>query len=104
MRRPAQPWAGTTAALFALVSTGTSFAEQPGRIGHPGLAPRPQLPRRGHLPHADDAGLRPHLHPGAASAWLAGGAEASGRFLAEVGLPMPHLNPEHAVVLKVTAV
>jgi alpha-galactosidase len=36
-------------------------------------------------------------------AWLATGAEASGRFLAEVGLPMPILNPEHAVLLKVTA-
>ena len=36
-------------------------------------------------------------------AWLASGAEASGRFLAEVGLPMPSLNPEHALVLKVTA-
>jgi alpha-galactosidase len=32
-------------------------------------------------------------------AWLADGATASGRFLAEVGLPMPILNPEHAVLL-----
>ena len=30
------------------------------------------------------------------------GATASGRFLAEVGLPMPVLNPEHALLLKVT--
>ena len=36
-------------------------------------------------------------------AWLADGAEASGRFLAEVGLPMPILNPEHALLLKFTA-
>jgi alpha-galactosidase len=35
--------------------------------------------------------------------WLAGGAVAGGRFLAEVGLPMPVLNPEHALLLKVTA-
>ena len=37
-------------------------------------------------------------------AWLESGAVASGRFLAEVGLPMPVLNPEHAVLLKVTTV
>ncbi|WP_255771286.1 hypothetical protein [Pseudarthrobacter sulfonivorans] len=30
---------GTTAALFALVSTGTSFAEKRGRITVPGLEP-----------------------------------------------------------------
>ena len=35
-------------------------------------------------------------------AWLESGATASGRFLAEVGLPMPVLNPEHALLLKVT--
>ena len=33
-------------------------------------------------------------------AWLASGAEASGKFLAEVGLPMPNLNPEHALLLR----
>lgn len=37
-------------------------------------------------------------------AWLESGAEASGRFLAEVGLPMPILNPEHGLLLKVTTV
>ena len=31
------------------------------------------------------------------------GDQASGRFLAEVGLPMPILNPEHAIVIKATA-
>ncbi|ELT42956.1 alpha-galactosidase [Arthrobacter nitrophenolicus] len=36
-------------------------------------------------------------------AWLAGGATAGGKFLAEVGLPMPILNPEHALLLKFTA-
>jgi alpha-galactosidase len=28
---------------------------------------------------------------------------ANGRFLAEVGLPMPILNPEHALLLQFTA-
>ena len=37
-------------------------------------------------------------------AWLADGAQASGRFLSTVGLPMPILNPEHAVLLRFTAV
>jgi alpha-galactosidase len=37
-------------------------------------------------------------------AWLDGGLTASGRFLAEVGLPLPVLRPEHALLLKVTAV
>ncbi len=36
-------------------------------------------------------------------AWLAEGAVANGLFLAEVGLPMPALNPEHALLLEVTA-
>lgn len=35
--------------------------------------------------------------------WLAEGAVANGTFLAEVGLPMPILNPEHALLLQVTA-
>jgi alpha-galactosidase len=37
-------------------------------------------------------------------AWLADGAVAGGRFLAEVGLPMPILNPEHALLLRFTAI
>ena len=37
-------------------------------------------------------------------AWLASGAVANGRFLAEVGLPMPILNPEHALLLRFTTV
>ena len=39
-----------TAALFALVSTRTSFAEQPGRIAIPGLEPDAGVPCGGRLP------------------------------------------------------
>ena len=49
---------------------------------------------------ADYAHTFTQVHP---PAWLADGAEANGRFLAEVGLPMPILNPEHALLLRLTA-
>ena len=39
------------------------------------------------------------VHP---PAWLADGATAGGKFLGEGGLSMPMLNPEHALLLKVT--
>ncbi|WP_427129282.1 alpha-galactosidase [Pseudarthrobacter sp. S9] len=99
----AQLSAGSTAALFALVSTRTAFAEQPGRVRFPGLdADRTYLveaifPAPG---DADYAHTYTQVQP---PAWLAAGATAGGRFLAEVGLPMPVLNPEHAVLLRFTA-
>jgi alpha-galactosidase len=37
-------------------------------------------------------------------AWLSTGIEATGRFLAASGLPMPVLNPEHGVLLAVRRV
>ena len=57
------PPRATTAALFALVSTRTSFAEQPGRVTLPGLEADAQLPGGGHLPGPGRCRLRPHLHP-----------------------------------------
>jgi alpha-galactosidase len=36
-------------------------------------------------------------------AWLADGAVANGRFLAEVGVPMPILHPEYALLVRFTA-
>lgn len=95
---------GTTAALFALVSTRTQAAEQPGRLGIPGLEDARSYRVDAIFPTPDDAD---HEHTFAhvqAPGWLAGGAVASGKFLAEVGLPMPALYPEHAVLLKITAV
>ncbi|KNH21635.1 alpha-galactosidase [Arthrobacter sp. ZBG10] len=94
---------GTTAALFALVSTRTAAAEQPGRIGIPGLEGGRSYRVEAIYPTAADAG---HNHTFAyvqPPEWLAGGAVATGTFLAEVGLPMPPLHPEHGVLLQVTA-
>ncbi len=90
-----------TQALFALVAVATSFAEQPGRVALPGLDPDTVYTVRLHYP-ADDAAGATFVQRTAPS-WVAGGAEASGRFLAEAGLPMPILNPEHAIVITATA-
>jgi alpha-galactosidase len=93
---------GTTAALFALVSTRTSFAEQLGRVALPGLEAARRYRVEAIFPAPVDADYGHTFTQIQPPAWLASGAEASGRFLAEVGLPMPSLNPEHALVLKVT--
>jgi len=98
-------------ALFALVSVATSYAEQPGRIAFPGLDPdrlyRVELAYPAAVITAPDGSVPAageHIFVQAAPpAWLADGATASGRFLAEVGLPMPILNPEHAVLLHLVA-
>ncbi|WP_261792436.1 alpha-galactosidase [Arthrobacter sp. PM3] len=85
-------------ALFALVSVATSYAEFPGRICLPGLLPDAAYRVEALYPAAEDrrAFLQTE-HP----AWLAGGVDATGRFLAESGLPMPVLNPEHGLLLAV---
>ncbi|WJH23915.1 alpha-galactosidase [Pseudarthrobacter defluvii] len=93
----------TTAALFALVSTRTSAAEQPGRIGIPGLEDARSYRVEVVFPAEDDADYRHTVTQVQPPAWLSKGAVATGRFLAEVGLPMPNLNPEHALLLTVTA-
>jgi alpha-galactosidase len=90
------------AALFTLVSTGTSPAEQPGRIAIPGLAPDADYRVEAVFPVPGDADYARTFTQVQPPAWLESGATASGRFLAEVGLPMPVLNPEHALLLKVT--
>jgi alpha-galactosidase len=99
--RPAEK--GATAALFALVRTGTSFAEQTGRITIPGLESERTYRVDAIFPAPGDADYAHTFTQVRPPAWLTDGAEAGGRFLAEVGLPMPILNPEHAVVLKFTA-
>lgn len=94
---------GTTAGLFALVSTRTSAAEEPGRIGIPGLEAGRTYRVEAVFPTPEDADYGHTYTQVQPPAWLADGAEANGRFLAEVGLPMPNLNPEHALLLKFTA-
>ncbi|WP_284983326.1 alpha-galactosidase [Arthrobacter sp. efr-133-TYG-118] len=91
-------------ALFAVVSTRTSFAEQPGRVAIPGLDPRRSYAVQAIFPAPGDADYARTFTQVQPPAWLPSGAEVSGRFLAEVGLPMPVLNPEHALLLRFTAV
>ena len=91
-----------TQALFALAAVATSFAEQPGRVALPGLSPDTLYRVALSYPGPDAAGAT--FVQTSPPAWLAQGAQATGRFLAEVGLPMPILNPEHAIVLEVTCV
>jgi alpha-galactosidase len=88
-------------ALYALVSVATSFAEVPGRVCLPGLLPDAGYRVDAVYPAADDGrAFLQAVPPG----WLAGGVEATGRFLAESGLPMPVLNPEHGLLLAVRRV
>ncbi|WP_277528091.1 alpha-galactosidase [Arthrobacter sp. ES3-54] len=88
-------------ALYALVSLATSFAEVPGRVCLPGLPPDAAYRVEAVYPAADDKRAFLQAVP---PAWLAGGVEATGRFLAESGLPMPVLNPEHGLLLAVRRV
>src|SRR6478609_1721465 len=83
-------------ALYALVSVATSFAEVPGRVCLPGLLPDAAYRVEALYPAADDSRAFLQAVP---PAWVAGGVEATGRFLAESGLPMPVLNPEHGLLL-----
>jgi alpha-galactosidase len=97
------PEAGTTAALFALVSTRTAFSEQPGKVAIPGLEQDRDYRVEAIFPAPGDADYGHTFTQVQPPAWLADGAVANGRFLAEVGLPMPILNPEHALLLRFTA-
>ncbi|HET8878814.1 MAG TPA: alpha-galactosidase [Arthrobacter sp.] len=85
-------------ALYALVSMGSSFAEIPGRVCLPGLEPGARYRVEAVYPAATDRGAYLQTVP---PAWLESGVEATGRFLAASGLPMPVLNPEHGVLLAV---
>jgi alpha-galactosidase len=97
------PVEGTTAALFAVVGMRTSASETPGRMGVPGLDAERSYRVEAVFPAPVDADYAHTFTQVQPPAWLSGGAVATGRFLAEVGLPMPMLNPEHALLFKVTA-
>ena len=88
-------------ALYALVSVATSFAEVPGRVCLPGLHPEARYRVEAVYPAADDRHAFIQTLP---PAWLSTGVEATGRYLAVAGLPMPVLNPEHGVLLAVRRV
>lgn len=88
-----------THALFALAAVATSFSEQPGRVAIPGLLPELNYRVQALYPGPGGHTFAHRSGPG----WLADGAQATGRFLAEVGLPMPILNPEHAILLEISS-
>lgn len=86
-------------ALFVYVALAASRAEVPARLRFAGLeADRNYRVSLG-LPLAPGQTMQ-RTPP----TWLADGAVVSGRVLGEAGLPMPLLNPEHAIVLTLVAV
>lgn len=89
--------------LFAAVALGTIAAEMPGRVGIPGLDPDREYRVDVALPTAEDGDWNCTFTQLVPPPWVTEGATASGRFLAEVGLPLPILRPEHALLLHATA-
>jgi alpha-galactosidase len=89
---------GAERALYAFVQLTTSALAVPEPARLPGLDPD----RRYTVRPAHPAGP-PEPAGHAPPAWLAaGGIELPGRVLAAVGLPMPVLHPEEAILLEVT--
>ncbi|MGV8895305.1 MAG: alpha-galactosidase [Rhodoglobus sp.] len=85
-------------ALFAFASLSTSFNEMPGKLGFPGLDAETRYDVRIVFPT-----LTSPYSSVREAGWIPDGVVATGAYLAEVGLPMPILNPEHAVLIHITA-
>jgi len=81
-------------ALYSFVCVATSFDEIPGRVGFPGLDPDVRYDVTVIFPTATSP-----YNQRSNVGWIPDGITASGRFLAEVGLPMPILNPEQGVLI-----
>lgn len=87
-------------AVFAAVAVATSDRFPPGRVSLPGLDPaqryvvRPLMP--GHQPGNADATATPWLEHGEIT--------LSGTALDNVGVPLPSLHPEQALLLEITEV
>jgi alpha-galactosidase len=94
-----------TRAVFAYVTLATSPNEQPFRLRLPGLDPGRDYRVSLGLPVDPHAAARRSL-----PAWLrelmdgGAGPVVPGRVLAEVGLPIPGLHPEHGMLLTLDAV
>lgn len=87
--------ADRSAALMAYVTVGSGATEVPLPVRFPGLDPD-----RGYRLTTVDTGGDPVTVQHAGPPWLTDpGFTATGRFLGEVGLPMPVLAPEQALVL-----
>ncbi|MFJ5956676.1 alpha-galactosidase [Paenarthrobacter sp. NPDC092416] len=94
---------GDVAALFALIRTTTGYAELPGRVTVPGLNPDRSYHMQLLLPDGDLGDLKDVCTQITPPLWVVDGAVASGRFLSEVGLPMPNLNPEQGLLIQASA-
>ncbi|MBG0560182.1 alpha-galactosidase [Actinoplanes aureus] len=82
-------------AVYALVATGSPAAALPPPVRFPGLDPD-------RLYTVRPIGTQPRVVQDAPPAWLAAGSVTlPGRVLAEVGLPVPLLAPERALLLAV---
>ncbi|WDZ83567.1 alpha-galactosidase [Micromonospora cathayae] len=87
-------------AVYAISQLGTSVAQVPGPVRLPGLAPGRRYAVR------PAAGVpQPAVLQVTAPGWLAaGGVTLTGRVLGAVGVQLPALRPEQALLLEVTAV
>ncbi|MDJ0334325.1 alpha-galactosidase [Salinibacterium sp. G-O1] len=86
-------------ALFAFASLSTSSDETPGMVGFPGLDAASRYEVRVVFPTLSS----PYAHAHGPE-WVPKGITATGAYLAEVGLPMPSLHPEHAILIRLVAV
>lgn len=81
-------------ALYAYVQLGSSVTTVPEPARLPGLEPDRRYRVAAAYPAGEPLAVQ-HTPP----AWLAGGVELTGRVLATIGLPMPVLVPEQALLL-----
>ncbi|MCQ9165705.1 MULTISPECIES: alpha-galactosidase [unclassified Arthrobacter] len=92
-------------ALYAAVVHASLAAEVPGRVELPGLDPRKAyrvqvlMPTVADLPTSGEGEEESPFVQIRSSNWLEDGVTVSGAFLANVGLPLPVLRPEHALLL-----
>ena len=92
--------ADATSAVFAHVAVAAPRTAVPAPARFLGLDPGTL-----YRVHPLDLGVEPRSIQDAAPAWIAeGGTVLSGRILATVGLPMPLLAPEQALLIELTAV
>jgi alpha-galactosidase len=86
-----------SAGLFAFAAVATSLDEFPGRIALPGLDPASTY----RIERVFPTRTNPSNDRGDVG-WIERGATATGLYLDEVGLAMPILNPETAILLALT--
>lgn len=84
------------AAIFAYLQLAAAAAQTPGRLRLAGLDPA-----RRYVVRVLDVGAAPTTQQLQAPPWMARGVRLSGAALMGVGLPMPVLHPEQALLLSI---